>query len=231
VAWACLQPCRQTAACACLTCGEFECRASEAVCVSVAAACSDARCMCLNARALRHCRVTVTRDKEHSTIIFEGPSDTPLLRLGWNKQDPRYIATLLADSPKVRVCVSLATTLHTHSVLSPWLSLCPGATRTSAAAASQHATNHPACLLPLLVPPPPPPHRHPRPCPAAQVIILDIRYPTVPITQLTRHHACANALAWAPHSASHLCTAGDDCQVRVRVRVAQLSIGLRTCDA
>jgi len=41
------------------------------------------------------------RDKEHSTIIFEGPSDTPLLRLGWNKQDPRYIATLLADSPKV----------------------------------------------------------------------------------------------------------------------------------
>jgi hypothetical protein len=45
--------------------------------------------------------VSVCRDKEHSTIIFEGPGDAPLLRLGWNKQDPRYIATLLADSPKV----------------------------------------------------------------------------------------------------------------------------------
>ncbi len=42
------------------------------------------------------------RDKEHSTIIYESPQpDTPLLRLGWNKQDPRYMATLLMDSPKV----------------------------------------------------------------------------------------------------------------------------------
>jgi hypothetical protein len=33
------------------------------------------------------------RDKEHSTIIYESPQpDTPLLRLTWNKQDPRYIA-------------------------------------------------------------------------------------------------------------------------------------------
>jgi hypothetical protein len=46
-----------------------------------------------------------------------------------------------------------------------------------------------------------------------QVIILDIRYPSVPITQLARHHSCVNALAWAPHSSSHLCTAGDDAQV------------------
>eukprot|EP00775_Hariotina_reticulata_P013146 gene13146-13276_t len=90
-------------------------------------------------------RVFDLRDKEHSTIIFEGPSDTPLLRLGWNKQDPRFIATLLADSPKV--------------------------------------------------------------------VILDIRFPTVPITQLARHHGCVNALAWAPHSAGHICTAGDDCQL------------------
>jgi hypothetical protein len=50
-------------------------------------------------------------------------------------------------------------------------------------------------------------------CFATQVIILDIRYPSVPITQLARHHSCVNALAWAPHSASHLCTAGDDAQV------------------
>jgi len=44
------------------------------------------------------------RDKEHSTIIFESPTpETPLLRLSWNKQDPRYMATLLMDSPKVIV--------------------------------------------------------------------------------------------------------------------------------
>ncbi len=44
------------------------------------------------------------RDKEHSTIIYESPQpDTPLLRLGWNKQDPRYMATLLMDCSKVVV--------------------------------------------------------------------------------------------------------------------------------
>ena len=44
------------------------------------------------------------RDKEHSTIIYENPQpDTPLLRLGWNKQDPRYMATILMDSSKVVV--------------------------------------------------------------------------------------------------------------------------------
>jgi hypothetical protein len=42
------------------------------------------------------------RDKDHSTIIFEAPQpDTPLLRLGWNKQDPRYMATILMDCSKV----------------------------------------------------------------------------------------------------------------------------------
>lgn len=47
-----------------------------------------------------------------------------------------------------------------------------------------------------------------------QVVILDIRYPTTPLAQLARHTACVNALAWAPHSACHICTAGDDSQVR-----------------
>ena len=38
-------------------------------------------------------RVFDLRDKEHSTIIYETPQpDAPLLRLSWNKQDPRYIA-------------------------------------------------------------------------------------------------------------------------------------------
>ena len=38
-------------------------------------------------------RVFDLRDKDHSTIIYESPTpDTPLLRLGWNKQNPRYMA-------------------------------------------------------------------------------------------------------------------------------------------
>jgi len=49
-------------------------------------------------------RVFDLRDKEHSTIIYESTKpDTPLLRLGWNKQDPRYMATILMDSSKVVV--------------------------------------------------------------------------------------------------------------------------------
>ena len=48
--------------------------------------------------------VPACRDKEHSTIIYESPQpDTPLLRLGWNKQDPRYMATISMDSSRVVV--------------------------------------------------------------------------------------------------------------------------------
>nr|AAC18914.1 AN11 [Petunia x hybrida] len=47
-------------------------------------------------------RIFDLRDKEHSTIIYESPTpDTPLLRLAWNKQDLRYMATILMDSNKV----------------------------------------------------------------------------------------------------------------------------------
>ncbi|KAL6749764.1 WD40-repeat-containing domain protein, partial [Haematococcus lacustris] len=90
-------------------------------------------------------RVFDLRDKEHSTIIYESPKpDTPLLRLGWNKQDPRYMAALMMDSPRV--------------------------------------------------------------------IILDIRYPTLPVVELSRHSAATNCIVWAPHSAAHICSAGDDGQ-------------------
>ncbi|KXZ45355.1 hypothetical protein GPECTOR_55g261 [Gonium pectorale] len=98
-------------------------------------------------------RVFDLRDKEHSTIIYESPQpDTPLLRLGWNRQDPRYMATILMDSPKVL---------------------------------------------------------------RDAVVILDIRYPTLPVAELCRHTAPVNALAWAPHSAQHICTAGDDSQALI----------------
>lgn len=93
-------------------------------------------------------RVFDLRDKEHSTIIYECPQrDTPLLRLGWNKQDSRYMATIIMDQ--------------------------------------------------------------------AKVVILDIRYPTCPVAELTRHQAPVTSLAWAPHSSSHICTAGDDAQALI----------------
>ncbi|MEW5305767.1 MAG: hypothetical protein WDW38_000241 [Sanguina aurantia] len=93
-------------------------------------------------------RVFDLRDKEHSTIIYESPlPDTPLVRLAWNKSDPRYVATIRMDS--------------------------------------------------------------------TQVVILDIRFPTQPVAELQRHTACVNALAWAPHSSSHICTAGDDAQTLI----------------
>ncbi|XP_060204001.1 protein TRANSPARENT TESTA GLABRA 1-like [Lycium barbarum] len=40
-------------------------------------------------------RIFDLRDNEHLTIIYESPQpDTPLLRLAWNKQDLRYMATI-----------------------------------------------------------------------------------------------------------------------------------------
>ncbi|UYV67327.1 DCAF7 [Cordylochernes scorpioides] len=41
------------------------------------------------------------RHLEHSTIIYEEPQHRPLLRLGWNKQDPNYLASFAMDSPEV----------------------------------------------------------------------------------------------------------------------------------
>lgn len=42
------------------------------------------------------------RHLEHSTIIYEDPAHTPLLRLAWNKQDPNYLATVAMDACEVR---------------------------------------------------------------------------------------------------------------------------------
>ena len=51
-------------------------------------------------------RVFDLRDKEHSTIIYEAPqADTPLLRLGWNKQDPRCGARRGARDCIATACV------------------------------------------------------------------------------------------------------------------------------
>ncbi|KAF7816618.1 protein TRANSPARENT TESTA GLABRA 1-like [Senna tora] len=93
-------------------------------------------------------RIFDLRDKEHSTIIYESPQpDTPLLRLAWNKQDLRYMATILMDSNRI--------------------------------------------------------------------VILDIRSPTMPVAELERHRSSVNAIAWAPQSYRHICSAGDDSQALI----------------
>ena len=46
----------------------------------------------------------ICTNKEPSTIIYESSEpDTPLIRLGWNKQDSKYMATIIMDSAKVMV--------------------------------------------------------------------------------------------------------------------------------
>lgn len=88
-------------------------------------------------------RVFDLRDKEKSTIIFENPvQDCPLLRLEWNKGDPRFIATVGMDSNKV--------------------------------------------------------------------VIMDIRQPTTPVMELSKHKGSVNAISWSPHMGRHLCSCGDD---------------------
>ena len=38
------------------------------------------------------------RSLEHSTIMYDAPGGTPLLRLSWNGLDPNYIATFAMDA-------------------------------------------------------------------------------------------------------------------------------------
>jgi len=48
-----------------------------------------------------------------------------------------------------------------------------------------------------------------------RTIILDIRVPSLPVAELAGHLGCVNAIAWAPHSSCHICTAGDDSQALI----------------
>jgi WD repeat-containing protein 68 len=41
------------------------------------------------------------RRLEHSTIMYESPDQTPLIRLAWNKQDPNYLATIMQGKESV----------------------------------------------------------------------------------------------------------------------------------
>lgn len=51
---------------------------------------------------------------------------------------------------------------------------------------------------------------------SSALVILDIRVPSIPVAELHGHDQSVNALAWAPHSHCHICSAGDDAQVPSR---------------
>ncbi|KAI8930052.1 WD40-repeat-containing domain protein [Entophlyctis helioformis] len=47
------------------------------------------------------------------------------------------------------------------------------------------------------------------------VLILDIRVPAIPVTELHGHASAVTAIGWAPHSSGHICTTGEDAQALV----------------
>lgn len=50
---------------------------------------------------------------------------------------------------------------------------------------------------------------------ARYTTIVDIRMPAQPVSKLPGHGAAVTAMAWAPHSSCHICSAGDDCQALI----------------
>lgn len=44
---------------------------------------------------------------------------------------------------------------------------------------------------------------------SSKVIVLDIRVPSIPVTELHGHVGAVNACHWAPHSSAHMCTTGE----------------------
>lgn len=44
----------------------------------------------------------------------------------------------------------------------------------------------------------------------SKTMIIDVRLPSVPCYELSAHHSAVNGIAWAPHSANHICTCSDD---------------------
>lgn len=47
------------------------------------------------------------------------------------------------------------------------------------------------------------------------ITLLDIRKPSVPLLKLRNHKDNVNAIAWAPQSAVHMCSVGDDCKAYI----------------
>ena len=53
-----------------------------------------------------------------------------------------------------------------------------------------------------------------------KVIIIDIRVPSYPATELTGHTQAVNAFSWSPESSSHIATCSEDKQVYVNLQTA-----------
>ncbi|KAK9122348.1 hypothetical protein Syun_019965 [Stephania yunnanensis] len=50
---------------------------------------------------------------------------------------------------------------------------------------------------------------------SSRIVVLDIRFPVMPVMELSRHRGSVNAIAWAPQSSRHICSAGDDSQALI----------------
>lgn len=49
-----------------------------------------------------------------------------------------------------------------------------------------------------------------------EVVVIDIRYPSVPVGALKNNHTQPiNSINWAPHSTTHLASAGEDCTANI----------------
>ena len=83
------------------------------------------------------------RHLEHSTIIYEDPSHTPLLRLAFNKMDHNYVATMTMDSSDlvildVRVPGTPVATLKNHRACINGLAWAPHSSIHVCTAADDH---------------------------------------------------------------------------------------------
>lgn len=81
-----------------------------------------------------HSNFNILRNLEHSTILFETKDATPLVRLAWNPNDPRYLACFGLDATDVNI-------IDTRSPAVPVAAL-PGHANVSCCRWAPHSSNH-----------------------------------------------------------------------------------------
>lgn len=122
---------------------------------------------------------------EHSTILYESPDLSPLMKIAWNKLDPKYLATIHTESKKAIILdVRYFLIANLSNVLNLYFVAC-----------NEFVFD----LLLLLY------CSHYFYC----------RVPSIPLAELLGHDAVVNGIAWAPHSSNHICTCGDDRQALI----------------
>ena len=66
---------------------------------------------------------------------------------------------------------------------------------------------------------------------SAEAVVIDMRYPTVPASQLSQlHQLPVNSMAWSPQNAQNICTVGEDGLVCVWEASAERGLSLMLCD-